>query len=496
MVSQAAKSVTRNVAVLSFTRVITTSSTLLLMMFLPRCLGAVGYGRLYLGQSITAIFALLIEFGGNYSIMKAVARHPEDAAAIFVNSLGVRLFLWAAALVLMVGYAVAVHYPTDVILIVGIFGVSTLWSGFNSVLGNCFRGADMMKYPSYGAISETVFTAAVGITALLIGIGPVGYALISVVGTLSASFVMARFRSRLFTSLPKIDWTRAFAMLREGLPYFLNTVFGVIYYRIDTVMLSLMTPEQVVGWYGAAYRFFDSLMVVPVVFTVSIFPVMSRRWGTDAAVESLMMQKSLDVILMTAVPMSIGAFFFSPQIIHFFFGTHAYEPSILILKIFSVGIILLYLDFVLGTVLLSSDRQKQLSRTAFTAIFVNVGLNYLMIPFAQSHMGNGGVGSAIATLVTELFVMINMLALVPAGYLRGARIGVQLKTLGAGAVMIAALWISEYAAVNWIVCAVLGSAAYVAALWLLKTFSESDKALARTILGTIFPRLSVARADA
>ena len=50
-----AKTVTKNVAVLSFTRVITTSSTLLLMMFLPRSLGPVGYGRLYLGQAIVGL---------------------------------------------------------------------------------------------------------------------------------------------------------------------------------------------------------------------------------------------------------------------------------------------------------------------------------------------------------------------------------------------------------------------------------------------------------
>jgi len=32
----------------------------------------------------------------------------------------------------------------------------------------------------------------------------------------------------------------ALALLKEGLPYFLNSLFGVIYYRIDSVMLSLM----------------------------------------------------------------------------------------------------------------------------------------------------------------------------------------------------------------------------------------------------------------
>lgn len=495
MVSTAAKSVTKNVAVLSFTRVITTSSTLVLMMFLPRCLGAVGYGRLYLGQSIAGIFALLIEFGGNYSIMKAVAKNPEETASIYVNSLGARAFLWAASFTLMLGYAFAVGYPAEVILIVAIFGLGTLASGYNSVIGNCYRGADLMKYPSYGAVSETVLTAAVGIAALLFGVGPVGYALIAVSGTVSASLVMTRFRPALFDSMPKVDWKKAVVLLKEGLPYFLNTVFGVIYYRIDTVMLSLMTPEQVVGWYAAAYRFFDSLMVVPVIFTVAVFPVMSRKWNTDSHAESLMLQKSLDAIMMTAVPMAIGAFSFAPEIIHLFFGRSSYEPSVLILKIFSVGVVLLYIDFVLGTVLLSSDKQKAMSRTAFLAIFVNVGLNYLLIPFAQHSAGNGGIGSAIATLITELFVMINMLALIPSRLFEHARIGAQVKTLASGVVMIIILELLALASVTWVASAALATASYAVSLLLMKTFTASDKALARSIIGRVNLRPGFSRAE-
>lgn len=496
MVSEAAKSVTKNVAVLSFTRVITTSSTLLLMVFLPRYLGAVGYGRLYLGQSIVGIFALLIEFGGNYSIMKAVARHPDETGSIFVNSIGVRVFLWVVSFALMMIYAMSVGYPTDVVLIVGISGVGSMWAGFNNVIGNCYRGVELMKYPSFAAIAETVFIATAGITALLLGVGPVGYATISVLGTLSGSIVLARFRWTLFASLPRVDWSKAIAMLKEGLPYFLNTVFGVIYYRIDTVMLSLLAPEQVVGWYAASYRFFDSLMVIPVVFTVSIFPVMSRRWGTNAAVESLMMQKSLDVILMTAIPMAIGAFAFSPQIIHIFFGATDYEPSIMILKIFSVGLILLYVDFILGTVLLSSDQQNKMLRMGFLAIFVNVGLNYLMIPYAQERLGNGGIGSAVATLATELFVMANMLSLIPRRYFTGNTIRVQLKTIVSGSAMIASLFVLQQLGTNWIISAIGSSSVYATALAFLRVFSESDKALARSILGSLVPRLGFSRSDA
>ena len=69
-----AKSVTKNMAVMTGTQVITYISSFILMIFLPRYLGPEDYGRLYLGISITGIFTIFIEFGCRYSIAKAVSR--------------------------------------------------------------------------------------------------------------------------------------------------------------------------------------------------------------------------------------------------------------------------------------------------------------------------------------------------------------------------------------------------------------------------------------
>lgn len=489
MATSTAKTVTKNVAVLSFTRVITTSSTLMLMMFLPRSLGPIGYGRLYLGQAIVGIFALLIEFGGHYSITKSVSRDPEQIASIFVNAIGIRSILWVVSYVLMLSYAFIAGYPHEVVLIIAIYGIGMIWSGVSAVIGSCFRGVNILRYPAYGGIVETVFIAGVGIPALLMGIGPVQFAAINVVGTFLGVFTVMHYRSVLFTTLPKVEWSAGIAMLKEGLPYFLNAVFGVIYYRIDTIMLSLMTTEHVVGWYGAAYRFFDSLMLVPNIFTIAIFPVLSRQWGKDPAAFPRMLQKSLDAIILAGIPMCIGAFSFAPEIIHLFYGTTMYEPSVLLLRIFSIGIPLLYIDFILGTMLMAVDKQRVMTRTAFFAIFTNIILNYALIPWTNTHLGNGGVGSALATLATELFVMINMIVMMPKTAFEGARIGLQVKSIAAGLVMAAVYFGAEKLSIYWVISAPIGAVVYGLALFAQRALGADELALITNVLGDRFPGL-------
>ncbi len=475
--SEIAKSATRNIAVLSLTRIITWTSTFLLMMFLPRYLGPVDYGRYYLGQSIVAMFALFIEFGGNYSITKAVSRARSEAGHIIVNAISIRVILWLLSFFGVITFALLSNYHASVKIIIMIFGVGMIWSGARTVIWSAFGGFEMLKYPSYGAIAETVFIAAVGITAVVLGVGPIGFAVITILGTLLNFLICAKFVSKMAPVLPKVDWKAAIQSLKESFPYFLNSIFGVIYYRIDTVMLSFMTPEHVVGWYAASYRFFETLMFIPSIFTIAIFPIMSRLWGENNSSISRPFQKSIDFIFLTGVPVSLGAYAFSHQIIQFFYGIEAYQPSVLLLMIFGTGILLFYIDIMLGTVLLASDKHKQLTINAFIAIFVNIGLNYLLIPYTQTHFGNGGIGSAIATLVTELFLMVAMLTIIHKDIFKDSNISVQLKTILSGSFMALTLWITKSMEVPIVFQGLLSSIVYIVLLFITKAIASEDMVL-------------------
>src|SRR6266404_2680946 len=98
MTYDSATSITKNTTVMMTSQMITWISSFILMMFLPRYLGSDEYGRLYLAISITMIFQIIIEFGGNYSIPKEVSRHPERAPALAANFIGLRVLLWACSL--------------------------------------------------------------------------------------------------------------------------------------------------------------------------------------------------------------------------------------------------------------------------------------------------------------------------------------------------------------------------------------------------------------
>lgn len=471
-----ATSVAKNTVIQFGQQIATWISSFLLMLFLPRILGPERFGRIYLAEMVTAIFIVLVMYDGRLSIVRRVSRNREHAAEILSNSLGFRAALWLLAFIVMMVFGYAAHYPASVIVILFLFGVEMTWVAMRTVLSGIYLGFENTTYTAVGAIAERMFIAGVGIAALLLGGTEITIAVVMIIGTLLNFIICARYIGRFVGKLPRINWHASWILMKEGFPFLLWTIFGMIYYRIDTVMLSLMTTEKVVGWYGASYRFYDVLAFLPSIFTLAILPVLSKLFDRDQPMLVVTTRKSLNFILFTGIPISISIYFFSREIIGFLFGLGGYGPSVINLQLFAVGLILLYIDMVLGTAIIACNQQKQLAWIAFIALIVNVGLNYFMIPYAQARTGNGGIGAAIATLITEFVVLLSNLLILDRSILKDADSSVFLKAILGGAVMLIAQIVLAGSGLGlyWMLQAAVGFGIYLSVLLALKTFSRAE----------------------
>ena len=61
----------------------------------------------------------------------------------------------------------------------------------------------------------------------------------------------------------RLDRAVIITLVRNAIPFFAFWVLGSLYYRLDTILLSKLTGAAVLGWYGAAYRLFDTLVFLP-----------------------------------------------------------------------------------------------------------------------------------------------------------------------------------------------------------------------------------------
>jgi O-antigen/teichoic acid export membrane protein len=475
MSTTVAESVTKNTSIMLGQYFITSTLSFVLMMFLPRYLGPIDYGRIVLANSIVGILRIFVEYGGGYLVAKDVARNRSASGQTIVDATVFRFFIALIAFAAAVGFCHWAQYPAEEQLIVAIVGVGLLWKGAMTVLVASYQGHESMQYTSVASITENVFMTIVGIAALLLGGKAVIIAIISVTSSFLNFSVLVAFSRKIVSAFPKVNWKAITGQFKEAAPYFLLAIFGTIYYRIDFLMLSKMAPEIVVGWYGGGYRLFDILNFFPIIFTAAVYPVLSRLWGQEEQTHKRTTQRSIQYMILLSIPVSIAAGVFANRAVKIIYGLPAYGPSINVLRILVMGLPFLFVDMVIGTTLLASNKQRQQSILALAAIPLNMGMNFFLIPYYQNHFGNGGLGAAIATVITEMFIMVVGISLMPKGIFKGFRYQAVWKGLVAGGVMALFLWIAWEAGFPWLLTAFLSPFVYGATLLSLKTFEPVEQ---------------------
>jgi O-antigen/teichoic acid export membrane protein len=264
-------------------------------------------------------------------------------------------------------------------------------------------------------------------------------------------------------------------LIRTSIPFLIYGVLSVIYYRIDAVLLSLMTNDAVVGWYGAAYRLFDTLTFLPnVIISIIMYPIFSKLSITSDSDLKLAVEKSLNFLLFCGIPISIALIVLAPNIITFLYYRAEFTNAIPALQALSPGLILLYINYVIGTTILSKRQDRKIPIMAAIALVFNLGFNLILIPMYQH------VGAAIVTSLTELLLLFIAVVFIPKHLLPWGSLPVGAKALIASLVMAAIIW--QLRALNIFALVPIGMLVYLGVAMLLKTIPSADmKALYRVI---------------
>src|SRR6266852_6386545 len=122
---------------------------------------------------------------------------------------------------------------------------------------------------------------------------------------------------------------------------------------------------------------------------------------------------------------------------------------------------------------------------AFVAMLLNTGLNLLMISFFQSKYGNGGIGAAVATLLTEYFLLVCATLTLPKEIFAHSNLLSVIKGFAAGAVMVGVVTALKGLQIPWTIQALIGVLSYAAALLLLRAVEKSEIDL---LLNVVMPR--------
>jgi O-antigen/teichoic acid export membrane protein len=260
-------------------------------------------------------------------------------------------------------------------------------------------------------------------------------------------------------------------LLREAFPFVLTMALGLVYFKVDVLMLSVMKGSEAVGQYSAAFRLMEGLLYLSAAYAAALFPTLSRLKSTSGERLRPAVHRATDAVAAVALPAAVALAMLAGPIIHFLYGAE-YAASVPALRWIGAALFFVFVSHFLGSVLGAVDRQGLTARATLVGVVINVSLNLWLIP-RMAH-----VGAAVATLATQAAVTGVLAVLVHRAI--GPRPGGAraLKIVLATGAMAAVLHLSRGAGLAVQVPA--GAAVYLAALAALRVLSPEEIARLRS----------------
>lgn len=473
--------VARNIVVLLASQLLIWVAGSGLGILLPRYLGDTDIGRLSFAISLTSFFSVVVIFGADTYLAREVARRPDSAGVLAFNALVSRVPLLLAAIGAVVLLVNGLHYPgptKDLVYVLsGIMALTLV----NSVLAAALQGLERMTLTSMAGIAEKIISGVLGVGAVaLAGMGMIGYSFVLLAGATVSTSIIAFHFLRVARLSFRFDLDVSKELFRGGSPFMLWAVALLIYGTVDITMLSIMTHDDVVGWYSTAYRFIGIATFFPTAITMALLPNISNAGVTESRP---LIRRCLDIAMLISVALTVFFFVGASAIISFLGYPAGFRHTVLLLRILSLHIPLTTFAMVSGSVVIASNREAARTKAGVIAAIANPIMNLAAIPFFAHVYNDGAIGAAITSVIIEVFMTSVMFALVPRGTFHRANLSRFLRSVAAGAVM-AALMIAASPG-GLIPMALLGGLGFALTALLVRAISIGDMT---SMIGTVMKR--------
>ena len=382
-------------------------SLVITLWLMPRYFTENEFGGYFVAFALTNLIASLTELGIQNPLVREMTLQLQQTRHFLGNALLVRLIMSVVAYALMIISGISLGYTTIIVTMIVYLGLAEIVNSIAQLYRCVFRAHEDMKYEAFTVVAERATFCLVGGSAILLGYGIVNVCQVMLIASgvnlvLSIGFTRFRFTPISFTPSRRI----IVMLMQQALPFAVGNIFNLIYFRVDAIMLSKLSPYGVVAntWYGLPYTFVNAFTILPGSFMMgAMFPVLSRAYVNERDRLPSIYTFGVRWMVICAVPLAVGLATLSHEITQVLFSTYTsdtVERIAAALRWLSLSGGMIYLTTVVLTTLRAADKRRAFSVLMGTTALLNISLNLVLIP-RFSH-----VGAAVAMVVSEMYLLI------------------------------------------------------------------------------------------
>jgi O-antigen/teichoic acid export membrane protein len=360
-----------------------------------RYLGPASFGALTTAILFVGLWASLTELGiGQVVVRQVMAGHGSLERLVRVNAgmsvtYSVPLFVVAAA----TGVAIY-RNQSGVANLILIISTSLILSTISSCFQPVFVATLRFAAVAVSDLVSRLFSLALSIILVHQHAGLPWFAVVQLVPPLVVLITQGGAASRIVNCRPIFSLRESWQLLRLSFTQTVMLIIGVLFLRIDGVILSLLSTQQEVGVYGLVYTLAFTISVLPSFFATSTLSAMTHLYATDKERFARFISRSIELMVFFGAPIAIVGAFFSPDVIRVIGSSEFVARGGPTLALLLVAAAITFLNDVLSQALFAAHDQLFLMRLNIVNLLFNIVLNLILAPLY------GAVGAAVALVIT------------------------------------------------------------------------------------------------
>ncbi|MBI2086318.1 flippase [Candidatus Daviesbacteria bacterium] len=370
------------------------------VIFLAGSLGVSEFGLYTLALAYFSVISSIADLGFNRFLTREVAKDKSKSVALFWNIIILRLTLTS---VIFAIFALALYSFDPMKMRVSLILLATLSilpQAIALTFDAIFVANQKLQISAIALFVSGLAAASAGFILVGKGFGTMGAVNALIIGQVIYAVVLLifllKYEKPVFSEI-KINLIKD--VILGSLPYGLLGILGLLYFRVDTILLSYIKGSFETGIYGAAYKFLESITFIPSAFSLALFPILSKLHDSSIPDARKLYFKSLKIMMGLGFIVFLGYILILPNVINIYLPN--YLSSITVIKILAISIPFMFAQGVTVSVLLSTDKYlKQLIILSVLTLVFNIVANLMFIP------SFGFIGASWVTVLSELLSFI------------------------------------------------------------------------------------------
>lgn len=374
---------------------------------IQNAVGNAAYGEYFALFNFSFLLNIILDFGIIQFNNRNIAQNSQLLTKHFSSLVILKLSLAFIYILATLVIGLSIGYDHRLMKLLLVLGFNQFLISFVMYLRSNLSGLHLFKIDSLVSVLDRTFMIVIGALLVWGNLGftqnengrldvmwfvygqTIAYGLTAVI-----AFVLVSTKAEFL----KLKWNYTFfrMILKQSLPFAVLVLLMTFYNRIDAVMLERLLPEEGAaqsGIYAQAYRLLDATNMIAVLFAGLLLPMFARMIKQRDSVEELV-KLAFTLLFTPAIIVGVGCYNYSEELMSMLYKEET-DQSMKVFGILMSCFIPISITYIFGTLLTANGNLKELNIMAACGIFVNITLNFILIPkyFAM--------GSAFSSLSTQ-----------------------------------------------------------------------------------------------